>query len=242
MRAMHSLVLLLLLAAPEDLTPRGGAGWAGLSQGTWVRMKQTTVKPGRMLTPTISRITLAKADAKLLSFESTTENALGAAAGVAGEVQKWTVGTTGDAWPGETEKVEGRGEEAVKTAGREFLCDKVESIITGPTGKRVVTKWIARDPKVLAKRVTVSYGTDDKETSRETLILSVLAEERELAGKKIRCVKYELRRTEPGYEWEGVAYLSREVPTGLVWSEEVARQGGEVALTRRIEIIEFGTK
>ena len=233
---MRLLVLLLLLAPPEDLTPREGAGWAGFPQGTWVRLKQTTLKPGRMLTPTISRITLAKVEPKTLSFESRTENALD----VAAEVQKWVVPTTGDAWPGETEKVEGRGEEAVKAAGKELPCDKVESTMTGPNGKRVVTKWIARDPKVLAKRVTVSYGADGKEMSRDTLLLLSLAEEREVAGKKIRCVKYEHRLTEPGYEWQGTAYVSREVPTSTVWSEDEVRQNGEVVLTRRIEILEFG--
>jgi hypothetical protein len=205
-------------------------------------MKQTAIRPGKMLTPTISRITLAKVEPNALSFESRTENALGAAAGVAAEVQKWTVATKGDAWPGETEKVEGRGEEVLKILGKELLCDKVESTITGPAGKRVVTKWTARDPHVLAKRVTVTYGADGKEASRTTLVLQALAEDREVGGRKIRCVKYEQRITEPGYEWEGTAYLSREVPSGTVWSEDVARQNGEVALTRRIEILEFGTK
>lgn len=232
---MHPLVLLLLLAPPEDLTPREGAGWAGFAQGTWVRLKQTTVEPARMRTPTISRITLAKVEAKTLSFESKTENALG----VGAEIQKWTVATTGDAWPGESEKVEGRGEEAVKAAGKELLCDKVESVMTGPTGKRVVTKWIARDPRALAKRVTVTYDPDGKELKRETMLLQSLAEERECGGRKVRCVKYETRITEAGYEWQGVAYLSREVPTGIVWSEEQARKDGQLVVTRRLELLEF---
>jgi hypothetical protein len=151
------------------------------------------------------------------------------------------VATTGDAWPGETEKVEGRGEEVLKLLGKELVCDKVESSITGPAGKRVVTKWIARDPKVLAKRVTVMYGADGKEASRTTLVLQALAEEREVGVRKIRCVKYERRIAEAGYEWEGTAYLSREVPAGEVWSEDVARQQGEVVLTRRVELIDFGS-
>ena len=235
---MRFLVLLLLLAPPEDLTPREGAGWAGFPQGAWVRIKQTTVRPGKMLAPTISRMTLAKVEAKALTIESRTENALD----VGAEVQKWVVPTTGDAWPGETEKVEGRGEEAVKAAGKELLCDKVESTMTGPNGKRVVTKWIARDPKVLAKRVTVSYGADGKEASNETLLLLSLAEEREVGVRKVPCVKYERRLTEPGYEWRGTAYVSREVPTSIVWSEDEASQNGQVALTRRIEILDFGSK
>jgi hypothetical protein len=129
----------------------------------------------------------------------------------------------------------------LKLVGKELPCDKVESSITGPAGRRVVTKWVARDPKVLAKRVTVTYGADGKEASRTTLVLQSLAEDREVGGRKIRCIKYERRITEPGYEWEGTAFLSREVPAGEVWSEDVARQQGEVILTRRVELIEFGS-
>ncbi len=235
---MRLLVLLLLAAAPEDLTPREGSGWAGFPPGTWVRLKQTRLQPGRMLAPTITRISLAKADAKTLTLAITTENALG----VSDAVQQAVVPATGDAGPGETEKVEGLGEEAVKAAGRELLCDRMQSTVTGPAGKRVITKWIARDPKVFAKRVTVSYGIDGKEASRETLLLLSLAEERTVGSRKIRCVKYEKRLTEAGFEWHGTAFLSREMPGSLVWSEDEVRQQGAVVLTLRAEILETGTK
>lgn len=235
---MRLLVLLFLAAAPEDLTPREGGGWAGFPPGTWIRLKQTGIQPGRMLPPTITSISLSKADAKTLTLAIKTENALG----VSNEVQQAVVPATGEAGVGEKEKVEGLGEEAVKAAGKEFLCDRVQSTVTGPTGRRVITKWIGRDPKVFLKRVTVTYGIDGKEASHETLLLASLAEERTVGGRKIRCVKYEKRLTEADFEWQGIAYLSREMPGSLVWSEDEVRQKGAVVLTRRAEILEFGTK
>jgi hypothetical protein len=235
---MRILVLLLLAAAPEDLTPREGSGWAGFPAGTWIRLKQTRLQPGKMLVPTITRYALSKADAKTLTLAIKTENALG----VSNEVQQVVVPATGDAGTGETEKVEGLGEEAMRAAGKDLLCDKVQATVTGPAGKRVVTKWIARDPKVFAKRVTVTYGVDGKEASRETLLLLSLSEERTVGDRKIRCVKYERKLSEADFEWQGTAYLSREMPGGLVWSEDEIRQKGEVLLTQRAEIIEFGSK
>ncbi len=235
---MRLLVLLFLAAAPEDLTPREGSGWAGFAPGAWVRIKQTRLQTGRMLAPTITRISLSKAHAKTLTLAIKTENALG----ISDEVQQAVVPATGDAGAGETEKVEGRGEEEVTAAGRTFPCDRVEATVTGLNGKRVITKWIARDPKVLAKRVTVVFGVDGKEASRETLVLAALAEERAVGSRRILCVKYEKRLTEADFEWQGTAYLSREMPGGLVWSEDEVRQKGAVVLTQRAEILEFGTK
>ncbi len=235
---MRLFVLLFLAAAPEDLTPREGSGWAGFPPGVWVRIKQTRVQTGRMLAPTITRISLSKADKSTLTLGIKTENALG----VSNEVQQVVVPAAGEAGPGEKEKVEGLGEEALKVAGKEFLCDRVQSTVTGPTGKRVITKWIARDPKVFAKRVTVAYGIDGKEVSSETLLLAALAEERTVGGKKIRCVKYEKLLTEADFEWHGTAYLSREMPGSLVWSEDEVRQKGAVVLTQRAEVLESGTK
>jgi hypothetical protein len=235
---MRLLVLLLLAAGPEDLTPREGSGWAGFAPGTWIRLKQTRLQPGRMLAPTITRITLTKADEKTLTLSIKAENALG----VSDEVQKAVVPAKGDAGPGETEKAEGLGEEEVVVAGRPVLCDRVQSTVTGPAGKRVVTKWIAREPRVFAKRVTVTYGADGKEMSRETLLLAALEERRTVGGTKVRCVKYERQLTEADFEWKGIAYLSREMPGSLVWSEDEIRQKGTLVLTQRAEILEFATK
>ncbi|HEX5136980.1 MAG TPA: hypothetical protein VFY93_08420 [Planctomycetota bacterium] len=236
---MRLLLLLLVLAAAEDLTPREGSGWAGFATGTWVRLKTTRVQTGRMLAPTITKMTLAKADAKTLSLSIETENALG----VAGEVQQSTVPASGEAGPGEKGKEEGSGEEEVRVAGEGVACDRVRVTVTGPTAKRVITRWIARDPKVVVKRVTVTTDLEGKETGRETILLqSLVPEERTVGDRRVRCVKYATERKDSGYEFRGTAYLSREVPGGAVFSEDEISKDGAALLTQRVEVLDFGSK
>jgi hypothetical protein len=236
---MPLALLLLLLAAPaEDLMPREGAGWSGFRAGSWVRIKQTRIQKGRMLAPTITRFTLKSADTKTLTLSIKAENALG----IANDIEQ-SVPSSGDAGAGETEKVEGPGEEAVVIAGKQVPCDRVQATVTGPAGKRVITKWISREPKTLAKRVTVSYGVDGKEASRETLLLESLATEvRAVGERKLKCLRYATARQEAGFEFKGTAYVSRDVPTGLAWSEDEILQNGEVVLIQRAEALEFESK
>jgi len=236
---MRLLLLLLVTAAAEDLTPREGSGWAGFPVGTWVRIKNTNVQTGRMLAPTITKMTLAKADAKTLTLSFVAENALG----VSGEAQQQVVPMSGEAGPGETAKEEGLGEEEVPVGGKVVVCDRVRVTVTGPAGKRVITKWTGRDPKVLAKRLTITYGADGKESARETLLLrSLTPEDRDVGGRKARCIKYATGRTEAGYEFKGTAYLSRDIPGGLVWREDELSKDGAVVLTQRTEALDTGTK
>jgi hypothetical protein len=236
---MRILALLLVAAAAEDLTPREGSGWAGFKPGTWVRIKNTRIQTGRMLAPTIARMTLAKADTTRLTLSIEAENALG----VSDEAHQAVVSASGEAGPGEKEKEVGIGEEKVDVAGRAVACDHVQVTVTGPAGKRVVTKWIARDPKVIVKRVTVTYDIEGKESARETILLqSLVPEERAVGERKARCVKYATERREMGYEFKGTAYLSRDVPGGLVFSEDEVRKDGAALLTQRAEALDFGTK
>jgi len=236
---MRLLVLLLILAGVEDLTPREGSGWAGFATGTWVRMKNSRVQTGRMLAPTITKMTLAKADTTSLTLSIETENALG----VAPEAQKWTVPASGEAGPGEKEKEEGSGEEEIPVAGKRVACDRVQVAVTGATGKRVITHWIARDPKVVVKKVTVTTDLEGKETARETILLqSLVPEERTVGDHKVKCVKYATERKEAGYEFKGTAYMSRDVPGGVVFREDEISKDGAALLTQRVEVLDFGSK
>jgi hypothetical protein len=238
-RPMRLLVLLLLIAGVDDLTPREGSGWAGFETGAWVRMKNSRLQTGRMLAPTITKITLAKADEKSLTLSIETENALG----VAPEAQKWTVPATGEAGAGEKQKEEGSGEEEVAVGDKRVACDRVQVTVTGATGKRVVTRWIARDPKAVVKRVTVTTDVDGKETGRDTMLLqSLVPEERSVGSRRVRCVKYATERKDAGYEFKGTAYLSRDVPGGVVFSEDEISKDGTAKLTQRVEVLDFGTK
>jgi hypothetical protein len=236
---MRILLLLLVAAAAEDLTPREGSGWAGFKAGSFVRIKNTRVQTGRMLAPTITKMTLAKVETTRLTLSIQAENALG----VSDEAQQVVVSASGEAGPGEKEKEEGSGEEEVAVAGKAVPCDRVQITVTGAAGKRVITKWIARDPKVIVKRVTVTYDLEGKESARETILLqSLVPEERAVGARKARCVKYATERVEAGYEFKGTAYLSRDVPGGLVWSEDEVSKDGAVLLTQRAEVLDTGTK
>jgi hypothetical protein len=233
---MRLLALVLLIAAVEDLTPREGSGWTGFEAGSSVRIKTTRIQPGRMLAPTITKMTLAKAGAKELTLAIEAENALG----VSDEAQKVVVPASGDAGAGEQEKVEGSGEEEIAVGTKRVPCDRVRVTVTGSAGKRVITKWIARDPKALAKRVTVTHDAEGKETGRETILLqSLVPEEREVGRRKVACLKYATERKDAGYDFKGTAYLSRDVPGGLVWSEDEITKDGEVVLTQRSEVLEY---
>lgn len=236
---MRLLVLLLVIAAVADLTPREGSGWAGFETGTWVRIKTSRVQTGRMLAPTITKMTLAKADGKTLSLSIEAENALG----VAGEAQEWVVPASGEAAPGEKQKEEGSGEEEVPVGAKRVVCDRVQVSVTGPTAKRVITRWIARDPKVVVKRVTVTTDLEGKETGRETIRLQSLEpEERSVGTRKVRCVKYATERKDAGYEFKGTAFLSRDVPGGIVFSEDEITKDGDAVMTQRVEVLDFGSK
>jgi len=237
---MRLLVALLLAVAPaaaaEDLLPREGSGWAGFKAGSWVRMKRSVLQPGRVISPTVTKIKLVKAGDKTLTLATEAENALGMA-----NESTQVVPAKGDAGTEEKETVEELGNEVLLVAGKRLECARVRSTITGPAGQRIVTKWIAGEPKVWAKRTEVTLDAAGKEVSRATLLLSSLVEERTVGKRKVRCLKYATRRDEAGLEWTGEAYLSRDVPGGLVWTEEETRSG-KLVLTMRVEALEFETK
>lgn len=236
---MRLLAILFLVAAPaaaEDLTPREGSGWAGFKPGSSVRMKRTVIQTGKMLTPTITTQTLAKADAKTLTLTVKSANALGVSTD-----DTQVLPAAGEAAPGETEKVEELGGEVVVAVGRSLECSRVRSTVTGPSGKRVITKWIAKEPRVWAKKTEVDYGPDGKEVAHSTMLLSSLAEERTVGTRKLKCLAYKTLWSSAGVDTTGVAYTSREIPGDLVWMETETRQG-EAAITMRVEVLEFETK
>jgi len=237
---MRLLVALLLAVAPvaaEDLLPREGSGWAGFKAGSWVRMKRSVLQPGRVISPTVTKIKLVKADDKSLTLATEAENALGMA-----NESKQVVPAKGDAGADEKETVEQLGNEVVLVAGKRLECARVRSTVTGPAGKRVITKWIASEPKVWAKRTETFFDADGKQVSRATLLLASLGEERTVGTRTIKCLKYKTLRSDAGMEWTGEAFLSREIPGGLVWTEEEARRAGTLVVTMRIEALEFEAK
>jgi len=237
MRLLLPLLLAVAPVAAEDMLPREGSGWAGFKPGSWVRMKRSVLQPGRVISPTITKIRLAKADAETLTLAAQAENALG----MASEAEQ-KVPAKGDAGAGETEKSESLGEEVLLVAGKRLECARVRTTVTGPVGQRVITRWIASEPKVWAKRTEVLLDPDGKEISRATLLLASLGEERAVGARKVTCLRYKTLRTDVDMEWTGEALLSRDIPGGLVWQEEEARRAGTLVVTMRVEALEFEAK
>ena len=82
---MLLLLSSLALAAPRDLRPRYGSGWAGFTRGSWVTMKVTSVLPKRVPSVQTQTTKLTEADKKKLSLERVTKNPL-----TEDRTQKWS--------------------------------------------------------------------------------------------------------------------------------------------------------
>jgi len=233
-----ALLFLAAFAGAEDLRPRPGSGWAGFRVGTWVRMKRTATLAGRVPKVTIWKQSLTKVDERLLTLETVSKNALGME-----HKQSQQLPRTGEAGPGEKQKVEKLKNEGVVAAGKRLDCSRRRITVTGALGKRVITAWTATKPQVLAKRDVAHYDAAGKLVYRLTQILSSLSESRQVGSRTFRCVKYKMRLShQNGDVVTGVALTSREVPGGTVWMEEETLRGPERILTSRTELLALKTK
>jgi hypothetical protein len=233
-----ALLFLAAVAGAEDLRPRAGSGWAGFRAGSWVRMKLTTIQPGHVPRVIIWKQSLTEVGDKLLTLETVSRNALGMEQRSTQKLPR-----SGEAGPGEKQKVEKLKNEVVMAAGKRLDCTRRRITVTGPGGKRVVTVWTAAEPAVQAKRTEVVYDAKGKVAYRLTRLLSSLSEPGKIGTRTVRCVKYKLRRSyQDGRVVTGVALSSREVPGGLVRQEEETTRGTEKVLTTRVELLAFLAK
>jgi hypothetical protein len=233
-----ALLFLAALAGAEDLRPRSGSGWAGFRVGTWVRIKHTATPAGRVPKVAIWTHNLKKVGERLLTLETVSKNALGME-----QKQSQDLPRTGEAGPGEKQKVETLKNEVVVAAGKRLDCARQRITVTGPRGKRVITVWTATVPQVSAKRDEAHYDAAGKLVYRMTKLLSALNEKRQVGSRTIRCVKYKTRASyQNGDVATGVALTSREVPGGLVWMEEETLRGPEKTRTSRTELLALKTK
>jgi hypothetical protein len=233
-----ALLFLAAFAGAEDLRPRPGSGWAGFPAGTWVRIKRTATPAGRVPKVAIWTQSLTKVGKQSLTLETVSKNALGMERKQSQELPR-----TGEAGPGEKQKVEKLGDEVVVAGGKRLNCSRQRTTVTGPRGKRVITVWTATAPQVTAKRDEAHYDAAGKLVYRLTKLLSSLNESRQVGSRTIRCVKYKTRLLhQNGDVVTGVALTSREVPGGLVWMEEETLRGTEKILTSRTELLALETK
>jgi hypothetical protein len=232
------LLFLAAVAGAEDLRPRAGSGWAGFRAGSWVRIKHTAIFPGRVPRVSIWKQSLTEVGKKLLTLETVTTNVVGVE-----KKQVQQVPRTGEAGPGEKQKVEKLKNEVVQAAGKRLDCTRQRTTVTGPGGKRVITVWTAAKPPVLAKRAEVYYDAKGKVLYRVTRLLSSLDESRRVGTRKVRCVKYKTRASyADGRVTVGTALTSRDVPGSLVLVEDEMTRGTERVMTSRVELLAFETK
>ena len=235
------LLLLALLVAPamaRDLRPRAGSGWAGFRVGSWVRIKRTTLLPGRPPKVTISKQSLTKVGKTILTLQMVSQNVLGLE-------QKHTqqLPRAGEAGPGEKQKVETLTNEAVVVAGKRLDCARRRTTVTGPQGKRIITMWTAARPPVSAKRTEQHYDTKGKLVYSMTRLLSSINESRTVGQLTVSCVKYRIRLSHSnGTVTTGTAFSSRDVPGGLVWVEEEIHKGATKVATTRLELLSYEIK
>lgn len=239
MRAWALLFLAAnLVAGAEDLRPRAGSGWAGFGVGSWIRMKRTAVQSGKVPRVTIWKQRLVTVGKRTLSVEMVSKNALGMEKKHGQQLPR-----TGEAGPGEKQKVEKLKNETVVAAGKRLDCARTRTTVTGPRGKRVITVWTATGPQAMAKRSETHYGTDGKVLYRLIQLLSSPSVSRQVGSRTIRCVEYKTRLShQNGDVVTGVALTSREVPGGLVWMEEETTRKSRKILTSRIEVLAFLAK
>lgn len=224
-------------AAPDDGL-REGSGWAGFGAGTWCKLKNSIWIEGRAPSVSVTLSKLAKAGKETLDVETKTVDMVGRE-----ETGKLELPVSGEAGKGEREeKREELSDEAVLAAGKTAACARTRVTVTGPKGRRVVTRWVARDTKRLAKKTVEHFDAEGKAVSTETMLLEEVDVPREVAGRKLRCVVYAVRSVTPAGVGQGRSCFCRDVPGGLVRHDlEVTKEGARV-YTVAAELLDFEVK
>lgn len=237
-RVLLLLALLPAFAAARDLRPRAGSGWAEFRVGSWVRIKRTTIIPGRVPSVIVSKQSLVKVGKSSLTVETVSRNALDLETKHTQELPR-----TGEAGPKEKQKVETLKSEAVVVAGKRLDCTRRRTTVTGPQGRRVITVWTASRPPVSAKRTEQHYDAKGKLVYSLTRLLSSINESRTVGKLTVACVKYKIRLSHRnGTVTTGTAFSSRDVPGGLVWVEEEIFKGADKVATSRVELLSYQIK
>ena len=228
MRPATLLLFLAALAAGDetvprgvDWTPRAGSGWAGFAKGSFVKMKRSHLPEGRAPMVTVWTTTLSKAGKDSFTLETKAANAVGMEQTTTNVVPR-----SGEAGEGETQETEALENEAIGVLGREVDCKRERTTVTGPSGKRVITKWIAEDPKAWAKRTELWYDAKGEVTYRSTWLLKEVGDSRTVGTKRVACLRYIVLIKQGDAEHKGQIWTSRDVPGGIVRAEYEVVQGG----------------
>jgi len=226
------------LASPDDTALREGSGWAGFGAGTWCKLKNSIWIAGRAPAVSVTVSTLAKVGKTTLEVETKTVDMVGLE-----ETGKLQLPVSGEAGKDEREeKREELSDEVVLAAGESATCARARITLTGPQGRRVVTRWVDRGRRRLAKKTVEHFGPDGKPLATETMLLEDAGAVREVAGRKLRCLAYAVRTVTPAGVGQGRTYFCRDVPGGLVRHDlEVTKDGAKV-YTVAAELLDFEVK
>jgi len=231
------LLASLALAAPRDLRPRYGSGFAGFAKGTWVTMKITSVKPKRVPSVQTQTTRLIKADKTTLSLERVTKNPL-----TEDRTQAWTVPASGEAQAGEKAVVKNLPDEKVRAAGKQWDCTKRELTFTSKAGKRMVTEWVAKSPLLQIKRIERSFDAAGKQQSIRSVVLYKLPFRQRVSGRELECVTYRSLLKQGTIENREDSVQSRDIPGGFVSLDLKQYHGGKLAVTIEMKALRFGVK
>jgi hypothetical protein len=234
---MSAVLALLLLSAPQDLSPREGSGWEGFAPGTTLKTR-TTFRRGEGVPVTeITVTTLVRIEADALVLSEVKDDGLREPQRAERRVPR-----KGEAAPGEKAAADKPDTERVTACGRAFDCARRRTTFTGGEVKRVVTEWVAADPKVRVKRLEKHFDAKDEVVLTDSHRLVALDARRAVGGVSVPCTQYEVLQRLGAQEREGTAWVSRDVPGGTVHWEMKATEGGKLLMTFRVEVLEFAAK
>ncbi|MHC4939590.1 MAG: hypothetical protein ACYTHK_11520 [Planctomycetota bacterium] len=227
----------LALAAPQDLRPRFGDGFAGFKVGSSVRMKLTRVVPNRAPIVTITTSTLKKVAKSALTIERLSENPL-----TSPTTTTSTVPPSGNAAANEKEVVKKLPDGTIEAAGKKWACTRSEHTVTGPNGKRVITEWTSKTPLMRIKRITKSYDMTGKATGTASTVLSKAPEPRDVGGKKVVCIGYRTIQKSGDIEQRMETWSSRQVPGDFAGGTVKFYLKGKLSQTLHLKVIRFEAK
>jgi len=233
-----ALLSTLLLAAPEELTLREGGGWAGFKAGSRIKTRTSFVGSDGKPSISVATQTLRKVETERLTLETTTVDILGEE-----KSSTQTIPARGEAGDGEKSgAVEALPGETIETAKTKFACDRSRVAVEGASGKRVVTTSVARDPRVVVKRVVETFDAKGVRLSTETWLLTDLLVPREIGARTLRCLAYKTLASDATGSNEGEALVCRDVPGGTVrMARTIFRDGKQIGRVL-LELVEFDAK
>ncbi|MEM8885330.1 MAG: hypothetical protein AAGD14_14775 [Planctomycetota bacterium] len=231
------LLCSLVVAAPADLRPRYGNGWTGFKPGSALRMKVTREAPMRVPFVQIEETLLKKVTKLQLRLERTTKNQL-----TDDKTVGWWVPLAGEAMDGEKESRKRMENEKIQAAGRTWDCSVQQITVTGKTGRRVITEWTARNPRLRIKRLEKWYGPDGKPTTSRSIMLSKPPQARTVGEKKVVCIGYRGLSKTGANEERSETWHSRQVPGDLAGGKIEFFVKGKSVTTLHFKVLKFETK